>query len=637
MEPSGSRSGLFSYVDQLVSIHGGDRVPATGPRPVLVIEGYGGSGRSSVVRRIARDWRVRTMTAELNTGPAPTVNDDAPQPLLAAVLLMMLAGTRAPGFEDVTFDRVVLAYIAMEKPVTTADPARATEEMAERVNAYRRRSVTVSLLGASLAAARDVITSIPDTTTGVAGGQQAFNTLVTAVSQDIVNRIGRSPLTAKLTWKRALAWYDQDRREGHYPLVALVRLSSQAALLGRTDLDEHYRAAIQEEIDDRLLAALLADLQHGLQKIKNRPANALLLVDDADSRPAQRFIRSLIRVRQARAARHEPADPLTVIVTSGGALGATVDEGACVREVLGDLTETDVRQAVEGFDWPATVVTKDITDAVYQLVAGHPAGTGRVLADLHREVSAAPAEAVGRDVVASLGAIFDRVAPDLRRRAVSGLLGHGIDVERAVDDLATLAAARDLEEADALLGLLDLSQLAGQVITSPVLWSAPGLRPGQQPAQRSMPKALRLLLLRRLGDRGGTRDWSTVFTALQREAADDDLHHLLMLDGVEDVAKRLADVLPDVPGRDWLAMLDRTVVTPDMSRPAPAAATGPVGRLVSHLQCLIDPRFHHYQDVNNVLLEVAQEYDRLAEVCHGDRKLFIRRAQRCRRRADGVS
>jgi hypothetical protein len=116
------RSDLLAFADQVVAARGGAQVDQDGARPVLVIEGYGGSGRTSVLREIGQRWSARTMTAEVAALALPNPSNKVPHPLLAAILLGLSLGTRVPGFEKVAFDRVVLAH--MPCPRRSATPTR---------------------------------------------------------------------------------------------------------------------------------------------------------------------------------------------------------------------------------------------------------------------------------------------------------------------------------------------------------------------------------------------------------------------------------------------------------------------------------------------------------------------------------
>jgi len=150
------RSDLISLLDQLVGVEGGSWV-MSGMRPVLVLEGCGGSGRSELLRAVEKSWAARTPTVRVNP---LTLSDDPAgsiRPLLTAVMLGLSAG--APGYK-VSFNRVMLAHIAMSTPVQPPDPRHAVDVMRQRLNTYRDRDAVIELLGslveASGAAAKNV-------------------------------------------------------------------------------------------------------------------------------------------------------------------------------------------------------------------------------------------------------------------------------------------------------------------------------------------------------------------------------------------------------------------------------------------------------------------------------------------------
>lgn len=138
------RSSLVSLIDQLVEVGGGAQVMPGSGRPILVLEGCGGSGRSELLRTIDSRWASRTPTVCVD--PLALTNDDTDSklPLLAAVILGL--STDVPGYA-VSFNRVVLAHIAMSTSVPTPDPQRAKEVMQQRLNTYQDRNAVIDLVG----------------------------------------------------------------------------------------------------------------------------------------------------------------------------------------------------------------------------------------------------------------------------------------------------------------------------------------------------------------------------------------------------------------------------------------------------------------------------------------------------------
>jgi hypothetical protein len=650
------RSNLLAFSDQLIAERGGAQVDRDALRPVLVIEGYGGSGRTAVLSEIGRRWHKRTMTAEIRSLALPPADPEkGERPLIAAILLGLALGTRAPGFERVSFDRVVLACIAMAEPVPAGDPRRAAEEMLGRLTRYRDRGAVQALISSLVRGVKESLTA-STLLAGVPIAKQTADAVADTAARGITDALQRSAWVAKHNWGDALTWFGhQDLGLANDPIATLVRLSWQTALDG---------PGVGKDIDDVLVAALLADLRAGLGKIANRRANAVLLIDDGDAPAATTFVTSLVRVRQFLADRQVPPDPLAVIVASGGGLAtavrdhapephrvaesglgtltaAQVGESTWLPVLLDDLSRTDVESIVDGYLWPPELGTYVIADSVHRLTTGHPAATTLIVHDLFRRPT----------LTGRIDPVLDNRAPDgngrtigeyLRDRAVAALSVHGRADARANADLATLAAARDRDEAEALLGLLRTPETGAQALACPALWPATGPR-----CSPAMPSFLRFLLLQQLAGRApdAADGWPAVFTALLEQADGDERpHHLLALDRGPEAVETLTKQLSTRPGAEWLALLDATLATPAVHRePADADAAvaddaaNRVGLLVGHLHPLADPRltevaarvYHH--------LGAAHQYMELATTGTSDRRKFLQRGQEHRRRAERLS
>src|SRR5690348_3794057 len=102
------RSSLLALVDQLIRVSGGHQVAPDAVRPVLVLEGIGGSGRSEVLRHI---WRLTAKTTPTAMVDPLAVESDpySMRDVLGAVMLGLTA--EVPAYR-VSFPRVVLAHIA---------------------------------------------------------------------------------------------------------------------------------------------------------------------------------------------------------------------------------------------------------------------------------------------------------------------------------------------------------------------------------------------------------------------------------------------------------------------------------------------------------------------------------------------
>ena len=646
------RSSLVSLIDQLVEVGGGAQVMPHSEHPILVLEGCGGSGRSELLRNIEDKWASRTPTVRVN--PLGLANDEAgsKRPLLGAVMLGL--STDVPGYA-VSFNRVVLAHVAMSTPVDIPDPQRAREMMQQRLNTYQDRTAVIDLVGDLVTASEAAVKHLP-----LPGAEVVAPVAAKAAARGIVKRLRAAGWLARLNWKDALGWFrHQDQGLDRDPISALVNLSVQAHCDG---------VAVRDDVDDLLVAALLADLRDSLDRVGGRPWNAVVLLDNSDVPVATWFVTALVRVRQNLAARGAAPDPLTVIAASGGALAASLTgqapgyvrwqesrlaeltaedvrrAGAWLPVVLGDLSVDDVRQMAMTHVWPPWLGTRVVANAVHRLTGGHAAATELMLRDLHN----AP------ELIDDLDQILRRPAPQTKRtieaflldRVVAGLSPHERIDRHLREDLVTLSAARDREEAQELRPLLQTPIDAEPMLfTSTTLWSGTGPR-----GHPTLAPFIRYLLLRVLATRTQDPRWQTVFTTLRDRIVDSDLggwlHHNLALGNTTTVADKLARLLSTRSSRQWLTLLDQTVATPDPRqhpsigsgrRGGPAEHPEPVTRLLTHLHALSDPRLSDRDAVRHSYLLIAHDYSRLADTSPDGLTLFLSRAQQYQRLADALA
>jgi hypothetical protein len=636
------RSSVTFLINQLVRVAGGPQVPPDGTRPVLVVEGYGGSGRSELVNSV---WRELAPKAPVVSIDPLAVQEDSR--LVVAAAMSGLTG-KVLGYR-VSFPRLVLAHIAMDTPANAVTPAAAASIMRARINAYRDPGKAVTLIGDIVTAAGQAI-RIP-------GAEDTGQAILRVVAAEIVRRLSPARWLSRLSWKEALGWYaHQDRQLHRKPVDALVQLSLQT---GSND------AAVRQDVDDLLVAALLADLRDSLSRTSNRRWNAVLILDDGDAPPAVSFVKSLIRVRNAQTM--VPPDPLTVIATSGGVLAAQLTGEATVHHRwdqarladlraadvaaagywlplrLADLTPEEVNRVVDGPMWPPDLGTARVSDAVYRLTRGHVAATSLVV----RELRTAP------NLVGNLDQILSRPGPNPGRSLERHLLESTVAAmspHRRVDpllceDLITMAAARDSEEAPLLDRLLQTPFSARlPMLTSPTLWSRPGSR-----SHPAMPLFIRYLLLRALARRAeGEHEttWQAAFRALRDEAAAAEdragqLHHDLALGQVEQVSAELARLLSGgQPG--WLTLLDQVVATPDLRAEAAPDSGGPdpasgVHQLVASLHVLANPCISDVDTLYSTYLLVADAYREVGRTARSIANPCLARATRYQQLADALA
>ncbi|UOZ07639.1 hypothetical protein [Amycolatopsis sp. WQ 127309] len=535
------------------------------PSPVLVLEGTGGSGRSTALRKTLEEYREKTPTALVQPHDNGEPADSAVRGVLTAVMLGLTPGIR--GY-DVKFPRTVIAQIVLSEDFSGLTAAAALSRLKVVLAAYSEPAAVTKFVVGLVAA----------------GGELAANQAappVAAVTSAIAKQVAAGVLAAlrKRAWQRQIdwdglvAWFGhQDKGFRYNAAQILIDLSNRA----RSD-----RADLREGVTDLLVAALLADLRHSWESARGTAPNALVLIDDADLPGPSAFIGSLIRVRAGLAAtRAGLPDPVNVAVASAGALAdvLTADTGWAggadparpwVRVPAADLGEEEVCLLAQSFDWGGGRRYGLIT---HHLTHGHPEGTGIVL----RALVAAP------ELADDLDGLLRRRGPGdvpIEHRLLEPF-ARGLSARKDVDEpqfeaLVTLSGARDRHEAEGLLPLLPHPiGIGSPVFTSPTLWSPPGADGGRlHPLARYV--GLRLLAAR---DDPAT-GWTAVFRKLRDRAGPDDragrLHHERLLSGKEVVAKELAGLLRELRAADWLTLLDEVTATPDPRERDFAAVCGP--------------------------------------------------------------
>ncbi len=590
-------------------------------RPVLVLEGIGGSGRSEILRNARERWARKAPLAEVDPLYVADEAAGSMRDVLLATILGLTHGV--PGY-NVSVDRVVLAHIAMGEPIAESDPEARRAAMVQRINTYRDIAHVENLLADLAENAAQFVLS------------PGVRNIARTIAREIVRRLKRGGVLPRLIWKDALAWFGhQDQGFARDPVDALIALSVQA---------HNDNVAVRQDVDHLLMMALLADLRDSVSPVANRPCNAVLLLDNGDAQAAVEFVSALITARGELAHQQMPPDPLTVITTSGGALvtaltgegdrppvltegalrGMTAGDlrrrGSWIPVLVGDLSVDDVQQMARTRTFSVTLGTRDVARAVHRLTGGHTVASRLVLDKLED----AP------DLVDDLGSVLRLPAPqpgntlerDLLDRVITGLTPQRRADPDLRDDLITLAAARDDAEARLLMPLLaDPVEAEAALFTSRTLWSAEGAR-----GNPALAPFVRYLLLRSLAARpaGHGAAWAEVFARLRRHAkADGDLggrlHHSLALG--DDVADELDQLLTTTPADEWLALLDEVVAVPRLGAGPATAGEAPargeerrvwVGELVTRLNALADLRVSARGELRSHYVVISEAYRSLA-------------------------
>jgi hypothetical protein len=577
------RASVLALIGELTEPRGENT--ADGPRPVVVLTGCGGSGRTAILKEALRTWRDRTASVLVQ----PLVLDGdrtSLRPLLTSIMLGL--GVGVPGY-SVSFPRSLVAQLAISADFAGLPAGDQHTRLRERLNDYKRRPALDNFLRTL---ARDSFALVR---VQVPGLPELVPNLAAQATESALNRLYRGRGLMRFSWGDAVDWFEhQDQDFTNDAETTLIELSARA---------KSGDPMIRRGVDDVLVAAFLADLRRSHARVRGRPPQMLLLLDDGDVPAATTFLRSLLRVRQAIAVgRPTPEnrlpDPLTVVTTSAGpaAAGAAPWPGSGpvagprVRVEVPDLSPPEVLQLARNHDWTTSERTGSVAG---RLTHGHAGATEFVL----RRLNGNPR------LLDDLGALLDGHDPDEDVRADRHLLRifvRGLDPQRTPDDdsveaLITLAAARTWQEAAVLVRLLPPPfGLGSALYTSPTLWAASG-------GERRLHPLARYLGLRALAARPDAQTgWEGVFRLLRGKTHPDDQagrwHHERMLGGRAKVADELAALLPELPSAEWLALFDAVVHTPDprvtdlteikgLGRPqTPAGHTGALLGLVPALE-----------------------------------------------------
>jgi hypothetical protein len=555
----------------------------------------------------------------------------------------------------------------MKGPIAENDPALAASTMWKRLLEYQDRDNLIGLVGSLVRVVGQAVR------TAHAPGGEAVAALGDEVAPRVADRLRRSKMLAKRTWLgKAVDWFGhQDRGLNWKGIIALVQLGRQAEI--NTD-------AVRRDVDDLLVAALLADLRESLSGLANRPSNALILLDNGDMPMASAFTSALVRVRDRVSdpvfgQQTKPADPIVVVTASSGALasdlagpgtdtirreGSRPDGGTVVNMRrawtwlpvrLGDFTEREVEAMAGNRMWPPELGTGTIGYLVYRLTGGHAAATSLVI----RALDSDPSQIADLDKVLRNTRLTPpaTLGQHLLDKIVAGLRSSG-EVDRLLrDDLVTLSAARNATEAESLTGLL---QAPNQelLLTSTTLWHAhrPALPPlAQSPlAPPMLPPLVRYLSLRSLAarDKATGPTWDAVFGTLRDvavAAGDEDragrLHHQLALGDTASVVAELVELLPELRDHDWLALLDEITSTPDPRTVFTIGDTSPpstkrvdvVARIVEGRRAASDPRLSDPAVLSDLYQRLGYDFGHLAR----SSRLFLKRAEYYHRLADRLA
>ncbi|MGH4025028.1 MAG: hypothetical protein ACRDRV_10645 [Pseudonocardiaceae bacterium] len=611
--------------------------------PILVVEGFQGTGKTALLAALDELLDQRVPHARLDF----EANSRASVPQVLSALAFDLS-RKCPRYGALQFPRFIVGQLVIGLELDLTHHARARRQVVDALKGQR-----------GIAAVREVLVDTAGSVLGMVG--LPFNPPASVL------RLVARWLTEWVPGHRIVLgsfqyWYGhRDLGLRNDPIDVLVDLNRWA-----TDAEDEGN---RRRIDELLWAAFLADLRAEFGRRRwadERVLNCGVLLDNADTELATRFLNQLVRARSQRAVgEQDDADPLTVVVTSRGALLADVpladqaqappdhtwsessphatDWSRCwwLQYRLPDLTEDEVGRAVTdmALTWGDN---QRLTQVVYQLTGGHPASTRLVLGAIAK---APPQKWIEPETILSQGAAAEQPLT-VEDQMVDRLLGEVSQV--ALRDLVTCAAARDREQALVLAGQGDLLA-RGQVnygeALDPILWPADG---------SAGAVLLRRLLRRRLAQRDPAvlPSWSAVYSRLRSLCGDGDdagqLYYALAEGDLSFVARRLHQRLGELDSTAWSDLLASVVEAPHQHRHREAPIDEvrslvnsveldepltSVGRLVTALWIAASPftdsrrRHLHWQ--------IAADYADVSQLCPGGpHVVFLEAARRHRRDAE---
>ena len=498
-----------------------------------------------------------------------------------------------PGYR-VRWGRMSLLLIAMSAPIRTGSQAEDEKELLSRLAAYK-----------DPARLADILTRFTDLPMSIMVGLGPVQVDMWAVAKMIVKGLGLSGRHPERAWSAELEWLAPPGKQAQ-PQAALQKLIWLSRISGVDN----------PEADGLLMNAFLSDLAESAARIRGRPYNFLLLLDNADSDVGWDFLEVLGRTRREDYRGDYDPDPLVVVAAGGGARWLEMPDAAPEGRPVSAVQPGDVdRIRLEGLSWEhmpgllaeyplprgadrGQLKPARVRRLVYRLTAGHCLASRLMLGELRRDPEFAGSldqflgepwtESLARPDGTSVVIPDEEVSQRVLNSVVRGLTPERTLTGSMLRDLVTLAAARHVHEARQLRGLLlTTDRDARQRLFCDVLWahSTPDGDPAMLPVARH-------LLLRELASRDPASliSWESVFRTLQERAAEphsalravaatpqandgrtNDLHHLLATGRITEVVSVLTAMVPSADEPEWLACLDAVTVTA-----APARLVGPV-------------------------------------------------------------
>lgn len=602
--------------------------------PVLVVEGFRGTGKTAVLSRL---------DGLLDQIPHARIdlekNRHASVPAVLSAIAFDLS-KKYPRYE-LRFPRFIVGQLVAGLELDLTDHAQASRQVVAALEHHR-----------DVDAVREVLVDAADTVLAVASPIRPPRGLL----RHGVDWLSKHAPGRNLALGSYQSWYGhRDLGLHNDPIDTLVDLNRWAA-----DVDDEDN---RQRIDELLWSAFLADLRSEFdrgRRADERSLNCVVLLDNVDSALGRRFLDQLVHARRQRAVGdQDDPDPLTVVATSRGLLLDVVPEADRIRVEpdeplaealwtrywwlgyrLPDLTRDEVDRAIA--DLGLALRKQDrLTRTVYGLTDGHQASAALVLDVVARHPPEKWVEP--ESLLAHTEPGPDDQPVTVEQRMLDRLLLGISDAE--LRDLVTCAPARLRAHALALVGqgdLLATGQSGYDEVIDPLLW----------PVWDSAGLAvLRRLLLRCLAGRTGVSPtWAEVFTRLRSLCQDEsgDLYYALAAGELGFVAGHLRGRLTELTSTEWFALATSVAAAPyrprarelpiDEVRGLVTAAGLPpesaaVGRLVAGLHIAADPCTDSRR--RDVHLQLADDVAEVARLCPGGpHAVFLEASRRHRREAE---
>lgn len=231
------RNGVVTLIDRLTEAPG----TGAGNRPVVVVEGCGGSGRTTLLHHAQEKWQHSTATALVSPGRLKSDANRAVRPVLAATMLG-LSLADVPGYR-LSFERVLLAEIAIGADLGGVGPDESLAKLREAINQYRDRGALTRLVHGLVEGGVGLVANLVP-----AGLAAVLPALATRVAEEVVDRVRKSRRGTRLAWSgEALDWFGhQDQGLPHNGEQVLIQLGDRAHKEDR---------ALRREVDDLLAGA----------------------------------------------------------------------------------------------------------------------------------------------------------------------------------------------------------------------------------------------------------------------------------------------------------------------------------------------------------------------------------------------